>query len=74
MDSQVSNQETTSEVERFHETSEYDDRWVYTTALTHLNKRSFSTNAIKYLCQGLVVLANILVLKKVDMLSLRVVS
>ena len=66
MDSQVSNHVTTSDVERFYEMSEYVNynRRVHTTVLTHLDKRSFGANTIQCLCQGLVILADILVLKE----------
>src|SRR5258708_36327960 len=64
LDSHFSNQVTTSGVERFHDTSHYEWKSIPTTVPTHLDKRSFSADVIQRLCQALIVLADILVLKE----------
>jgi hypothetical protein len=63
--SHFSNQVTTSDVERCHETSKHGQEGNVVTILTHLDKRGLTADAIQCLSQSLVVLADILVLEGV---------
>ena len=63
--SHFSNQVTTSDVERCHETSKYGQVGNDVTIQTHLDIRGLTADAIQCLGQSLVVLADILVLEGV---------